>query len=160
MHPSGSCHTIIHLDNSSRLIIKINTGNWLEDLYSDWAIRYGWGCTVAWRPNFSIMLNDTTLAQLPPSIINEHTLPSTVQREWKMFSRCSSLTPHWFLSTHRMTSISPSSVASTISLCPSSCSSSSFSFYSSSWFSSLVASHWARVIILRFGQSEVICPSH
>jgi len=120
-------------------------------------IFYGWGCAVAWRPNFLIMLTEMTLARLPPSIINEHTFPSMVQWDWKMFSHCSSLTPHWLLSTLRSSNISHSSTASSTSTYSSPTSSSSFSFYSSSLSSSLITSYLAGVIILQFGQSEAIC---
>jgi len=80
MHPLGSHRTTTRLDNSSRLImnqrpgINLKTFTLIEPLDVIWV---GMCCSL--EAQLLNVLNDTTLAQLPLSIINKHTLPSTVQ---------------------------------------------------------------------------------
>ena len=118
----------------------------------------GWGWAELWTLSFSTMLKETTSAQLPPLMINKHTLPWTVYREWKMFSYCSSLVLRQ-VKVLLMTNISPSSASSTISLESSSCSSIKQTSFSSSISSSLTASYLAKVITFLFGQSVAMWPS-
>ena len=114
---------------------------------------------MTYRPNFSIMLSETTLAQLLPSIINEHTFPWSIQQEGKMFSRCSSLLLSDSLRLFKeLTSrlhllLLPPLLRHPLILTSSfdSC----FSSMSSSW----MASHSIRVITLPLGHEVAIWPS-
>ena len=110
---------------------------------------------MAWRLSFSTMFEDVTLAQLPPSVIKEHTFSWIVYREWKIFSLCSSLSPLKLLKVLLNTNNSTSSASSTTSSWVSSI---QHHIRSSSSSSSLLVSHLAKDTILRFGHSEAICP--
>ena len=114
----------------------------------------GWGWAVAYRLSFYTMLSEATLAQLPPSMIKEHTFPWTVHLGWKMFSLYSSLSPLILLEALLNTNNWPSSAAST-----------TFSWLfirytsqSSSFSSSLLASYSAKEMILLFRHSEAMWP--
>jgi len=101
------------------------------------------------------MLKEATFAQLPPSIMREHTLPWIVHLVWNMFSLYSSKSPFWLLKGLFNTSNSPSSASSTTS----SCSSMNYTSFSSSSSTSLHASHLAKEVILLLGHYEAMRPS-